>query len=90
MKITKEVDYRFIVKASLDDVGKLKVTLSCTVPYGSRTSTTTVDITDEKALEMVSKVLQAIIDKEAPRVIGYAEVGAAQSHIAAVNLGEEI
>ena len=90
MKITKEVDYRFLVKASFDDVGKLKVTLSCTVPYGNRTSTTTVDITDEKVLEAVSEVLQTIIDKESPRVMGYAEAGAAQSHIVAANLGEKI
>ena len=90
MKVTKEVDYRFIVKASLDDMGKLKVTLSCTVPYGNRTSTTTVDITDDKLLEMSNETLQAIIDEEAPRIMGYAEAGAAQSHIAAVNLGEEV
>lgn len=90
MKLTKEVNYKVSIKANLSDEGDLSVVLYASVPYGKREATATLNDFQPETLEKIRNVLEKVLKQEASRVIDLAENSAAQSRIAAVNLGEEI
>lgn len=90
MKLTREVEYKVLVKAILDDENNLKVSLSASAPYGKRTATATLDTFDEKLVEPIREALQKLVDAYAQQVAGLAENAAAQARSVAIHLGEEI
>lgn len=90
MKLTVEKEYGVSIKATLRDTGEFSLALSVSAPYGNRTATATIDTFPEEITEQVKELLQEIIESEAARGIGLAENAAAQSRIAAINMGEEI
>lgn len=90
MKIKKEVEYQVSLKAILRDDGELSLSLSVAAPYGNRTATATVDTFSDVTLKKVKAVMKEVLQEEVSRVVGLAEHAAAQSMIAAVNMGEEI
>lgn len=90
MKVTKEIDYQVHVRASLDEDGKLQVSVVAVAPYGNRTAAATVTDFDEDTLAPLQRALTKILHAEGPRAVILAERAAATSHAVAVAMGEEI
>ena len=90
MKVTKQVDYPLVVKATLRDDGEVQLSLSATVPYGNRTATGTLDKFPKELLKEVKVLLRQVIENHAGKAVTLAEQAAAVSMIAAINLGEKV
>lgn len=90
MKVTKELEYKVSVRATLDDEGNLRLGVSANAPYGNRTATATVNKFSKADMDAVKEVLEGIITRYAQKAVTLAEHGAAQARIVAANLGEEI
>lgn len=87
MKITTEINIEIAVKAVLRD-GVLSLQASGTAPYGNRTATATVEITDETAVNAVREALEAAQETVLSEVASKAQQAASAAHLKAVQLGE--
>jgi len=90
MKVTKEIDYKVSIKATLNEEGELRVSLVGAAPYGNRTATATVIQFEEDILAPLQRVLAKILHAEGPRAVLLAEQAAASAYAYAVSQGEEI
>lgn len=91
MKLVKEVEYTVSIKATLNEQGELKIALSATAPYGSRTATATVDGGfSEDVQEQVKTALEAALEERVQTALALADDHASAARVAAVALGEQL
>lgn len=92
MQLVKEVNYQVSIKAilTLDEKAEPVITLSVAAPYGNRTATTTVNDFSEEVKAAIRVALSQAIEEKLQEGLRLAETAAAQAHVAAVALGEEI
>lgn len=87
MIIQSTVEIAVTAKAVVrDDTIKLELTASA--PYANRQATATLNITDEKIISQLEKVMAKAIEAHGEEVAKLAQVNAAQAMVAAARLGE--
>ena len=87
MKVKTEINIEIAVKAVLRD-DKLSLQATGIAPYGSRTATASVEITDPEAVSAVKSALVAALDTVLPELAKQAQYATSVAHMKAVQLGE--